>query len=190
GGWSVKGGSWCVRELECGDIVRDFKGHQGLIQCLAFSPDGRRLLSASGDQFNRQDSSMRLWDVATGKELLHFDEGHLGAAHCVAFAPDGRTVLSAGRDGTVRRWDVKPGAELTWRNRGRPGPDRGWSQPMRDIACSPDGGFAVSADETGTVYLWDLKKEQLVWKNELDDGLSRVLFSTDGRSVYSAAFTV
>jgi len=69
------------------------------VLALALSPDGRRLLTG------HQDRMVRLWDVATGKELQRF-EGHTGAVQCVAFSTDGGRAVSGGSDNTVRVWGL------------------------------------------------------------------------------------
>ena len=66
---------------------------------MAFSPDGRYALSASGD------STARLWDVTTGVELRRF-VGHIGAVGIVSFSPDGKHVLTGADDGIARLWFV------------------------------------------------------------------------------------
>jgi RNA polymerase sigma factor (sigma-70 family) len=65
---------------------------------LAFSPDGRRL--AGGGRW-----TVRVWDVATGKEVGHF-EGHRGQVTAVAFSPDGRRLASASEDSTALVWEL------------------------------------------------------------------------------------
>jgi WD40 repeat protein len=74
-----------------------WQGHTNLVTGLAFSPDGKRALSASYDQ------SIRLWDVATGKEIRRFD-GHTNWVTSVVCSSDGRFALSGSSDKTIRLW--------------------------------------------------------------------------------------
>jgi WD40 repeat protein len=74
-------------------------GHSHWITTLAFSPDGRRLVSASVDQ------TVKLWDMATGFEVLTL-RGHKGVVNGVAFSPDGQLLATGGEDRTVRLWDA------------------------------------------------------------------------------------
>ena len=78
------------------------------ISCMAiFSPDGKYILSSD----DYEDNIIKLWDVATGKEIKAF-EGHMGAVYSLAFTMDGRNFLSSSYDGTTRLWDVNTGKEI------------------------------------------------------------------------------
>jgi WD40 repeat protein len=75
--------------------------HTEAVLGMAFSPDGRRLVSGS------QDQTVRLWDVATQRELTNW-HAHAGGCRKVRFAPDGRSFASGGADGTVKLWSLQP----------------------------------------------------------------------------------
>ncbi|MDT9196460.1 WD40 repeat domain-containing protein, partial [Limnospira sp. PMC 1245.20] len=66
---------------------------------VSFSPDGQTLASGSSD------NTVRLWDVATGRELRQLT-GHTNSLLSVSFSPDGQTLASGSSDNTVRLWDV------------------------------------------------------------------------------------
>jgi WD40 repeat protein len=72
---------------------------------VAFSPDGKQVVSGSGDE------TVRLWDAATGAALQTL-EGHTDYVRSVAFSPDGKQVVSGSDDETVRLWDAATGAAL------------------------------------------------------------------------------
>jgi WD40 repeat protein len=128
------------------DEIRRLAGHEGTVRAVAYSPDGRYALSASG--WPHGDGTLRLWDLETGAEKQRF-VGHRGNVECVAFSPKGGQALSGGADHTVRLWDVESGEQI------RPFP--GHAGEVYAVAFSPVGGLAVSGDETGSVRLWDVE---------------------------------
>jgi WD40 repeat protein len=104
-GQNVPGKDFAVRlwDLETGKLIRQFEGHGAGIWAVAFSPDGRRILSGSGHWvLDSPDKTVRLWDVETGKELARFSD-HTGTVWGVVFTADGKQALSCG-DNTLRLW--------------------------------------------------------------------------------------
>ena len=80
------------------------KGHTDQVTSVAFSPDGKRIVSGSEDQ------TLKVWDATSGQETLTLN-GHSGRVMSVAFSPDGKRIVSAGGDQTLKVWDATSGQE-------------------------------------------------------------------------------
>ncbi len=182
GRWLAVGG-WTHPECagRCGDIrLYDFKsgeleallkGHSNAVEGLAFSPDGKKLISGSAN------FDAIIWDVAQGT-LLHRLKGHRGEIYAVGFTPDGQRAVTGSYDNTLRLWSVADGAlikEMT-----------GHRDKASALAVSPKDGSIASGDKSGEIRLWDgetgaLKK---VFANQ-GGYVASLRFSPDGRLLLS-----
>ncbi|MDP6960875.1 MAG: hypothetical protein QF595_05055 [Dehalococcoidia bacterium] len=77
-------------------------GHDGGVESAAYSPDGRRIVTAG------QDRTAKVWEAQTGKELLTLT-GHNGPVTSAAYSPDGRRIVTAGQDRIAKVWEAQTG---------------------------------------------------------------------------------
>jgi WD40 repeat protein len=115
---------------------------------LAFSPDGKWLVSA------HSDSAILLWDVAERECVANFKE-HSGPVRAVAFSSDGKRIASASEDRSVIIWNAESGrkeAVIT-----------GHNAPVVAAVFSPDGKSIVSTDFEGTIIFWDIERQEPHW---------------------------
>ena len=149
-------------------------GHSGIVFSAAFSADGKRVVTGSGDY------TARLWDVASGAELRAF-EGHSEVVTSVAFSPDGKQVLTGSRDRTARLWDAATSEQIR-RFQGH----TGW---ISSVAFSSDGKQVLTGSKDKTARLWDAAtgREIRTFQGHASS-VTSVAFSPDGKQVLTGSW--
>ncbi len=137
-------------------IANTLEGHKELVYSVNFSPDGKHLVSGAFDK------SLKLWDVATAKELKSYagPSGHTDLVLTTAFSPDGRLIASGAKDNSIKLWDMPiSGSYRSY---------AGASAPVTCQALTPDGTRLVAGLEDGTVKIWNTSdgKEQSTLKQK------------------------
>ncbi len=149
---------------------RTLAEHQGPVNSVSFSPDGKALASAS------DDGTVKVW-TSYGEEILTLS-GHVGPVYSVSFSPSGDIIASGGNDGTVKLWD-KSGYELLTLI--------GHGGAVNSLSFSGSGEAIASGGNDGTVKLWDPEGKQILSIQAHKDKIYSVSLSPDGKTIASAS---
>jgi hypothetical protein len=164
---------WNVRSHK---ELHRINGFAARVRCLAFSPDGKRLLAGLDAASN--SAGVEVVDVHSARRVASL-RGHTATVMAVAFVPAGNHFVSASLDGTLRLWDLATGKQL-WRSEHKGG--------IHDLAVSPDGRQVLTAGfGDRQVRLWN--RENGAPLHVFPAHLASVLgvsFARDGRRALSS----
>jgi WD40 repeat protein/tetratricopeptide (TPR) repeat protein len=169
-GEQKRSGQAVIWDVARNDEVAWLVGHTEAVSNAAFSPDGRRVATAS------EDDTARVWDASDGKSLLTL-EGHTSDVTHVAFSPDGRRLVTTSLDQTACLWDLDRGEQLA------PLLKHTWA--VKQAAFSPDGRLVVTAGADGVARVWDVAS-RLAVTLPIGHGepVQTAVFSSDGRHLF------
>jgi WD40 repeat protein len=153
--------------------VKDFRilaGHTNSVEYCSFSPDSKKIASASCDK------TIKIWDIETGN-LLKTLNGHNDTVNSCCFSPDGEKLASASFDKTIRIWNVNSGNLLK---------TIGYSDVVNYCCFSPDGNTIASAMNDCRIIIWDVHTgKPLKTINGGNSSFNRCLcsYSSDGMNI-------
>ncbi|KAF7968264.1 hypothetical protein HWV62_31105 [Athelia sp. TMB] len=164
-------------EPEWPPLLQVLRGHESVVYCVSFSPDGSTIVSGSADK------TVRVWDSLSGQPALPPLQGHEDIVRSVCFSPDGSRIVSGSDDNTIRMWDALSGQPAL-------PPLQGHEGPVMSVCFSPDGSRIVSGSLDGTVRVWDALSGQPVLPplQGHDFSVWCVCFSPDGSRIVSGSF--
>ncbi len=157
-----------------GTALFELKGHSGAVNSVAFSPDGTRILTGSGDR------TVKVWDARTGTELLQL-KGLTSRFTCVSFSPDGTRIVSGGGE------FGKPGEAMVWDARPPPVELRGHTGMVKSLSFSPDGARIVTGSGDRTAKVWDARTGTTLLDLKGFAGEVFVSFSPDSTRIVSGS---
>ncbi|MFV1967350.1 MAG: protein kinase [Pirellulaceae bacterium] len=177
GGWAgTESGTVHLWDAGTGQLLHTLRGHTSQVWSVAFSRDGKTLVS--GEWRDR----IKIWDVPTG-QLRSTLALETFAAKSIAFSPDGSTMAVGGGDwdeGEVKLWNTTAGRELATLG--------GQPTVVCTVAFSPDGTLLATGDFDGAVRLWDVATGK-EFGGPAGHPLSvfSVTFSPDGKTLASGS---
>ncbi|CAE6467205.1 unnamed protein product [Rhizoctonia solani] len=174
----------CVWNSQGTELANRFEGHTQSVTSLAFSPDGKHILSGSWD------NTIRLWSTDTGAIVAQRPEnnsesldGHNDIVTCIAFAPDGTCIASGSFDGTVQVRSASMDGPILAKLFER------YANAVTSVVFSPNSARLVAGSRDGTIRMWDAQKGILIsdqFKGHTD-AVCSVAFAPGGQRLASGS---
>jgi WD40 repeat protein len=149
------------------------------VVAVAFSPDGSMLATGSSDRMG-WTGHVRLWSVASGRELRRLSPGWTSGVSGLAFGSNGAQLAAGGTDGVVHVWHVRTGNRLARLGR------RSWVNNTDAIAFSPDGSRLATGGNDKAARVWDVASGQQLLKIAHSTNVHAIAFSPDGGRLATA----
>jgi WD40 repeat protein len=159
-----------VRAADGGGRVA-LRGRTGVVEALAFSPDGRHLAAVA------DDGAASIYDAYSGRRMRRLSGTDAVAPTSIAYSDDGRRLAIAGVDGTIKVWPLAGG---------EPTALFGHARAVHSVDFHPSGTQLVSAGADGTVRMWDVRRGRQLVVLERYAQARRAAFSRDGDRIVSA----
>lgn len=160
-------------DADTGKKLLGFEGHRGVVWSAAFSPDAKRVVTASWDK------TAIVWDAGNGEKIA-ICGGHTDLVWDAAFSPDGDRVVTASADSTAKVWDAKNGKALLTLE--------GHTAEVKSAAYSKDGRRIATASRDGTARIWEaISGKPLCTLTGHSGWVMAVDFSPDDRRIVTAS---
>jgi WD40 repeat protein len=155
-----------VRDLASGTLTQRLDGHTGELTAIAFSPDGRRLVTgnAAFDAREPIEIVVLVWDLASEKLMYRMPLPRGAGIRGVAVTPDSTCAISVGNGRMAQVWSVETGElrhELSHDHFG-----------VTAVAATSDGRQAITTSGDGAVTIWDLQTGSIVHRFTCPTGIT------------------
>jgi WD40 repeat protein len=144
-----------IWDAKTGKLVATLKGHTHAVECLAWTKDGKTLISGSSDH------SIRTWDTTKWEQTAVLDE-HTNDVYAIAISPNDRILASVSQDNTARLWDLENGQPIC-------SPIQ-HAEPVYCVSFSAGGKRLATGCRDKNAYIWDVAA--ILTKAGLDDLLN------------------
>ena len=147
-------------------LMKELDGHSDWITCIDYRSDGTQLISGSDDK------SVRLWDVATGKQVRAWTE-HEHSIVGVAMIDQDKKAVSVDRLGQFKVWDIESGIM-----------EREWhlsNESVTSMSYSANRSIVAVGTNSGSVSVWNVRDGEMLSRSQGEASINHLRFSPDGK---------